>query len=133
MLRSFAFAGLLGYAAARLLCGEEQQRPARGGHLRALHELDRALHPHPQVRQGGRFLVRDGGRLKATPLLVALVGIESTDLLFAVDSIPAVLAVTRDAYLVYTSNVFALLGLRSLYFVLASAPWHLRFLLLAGI
>lgn len=72
--------------------------------------------------------MRDGGRLKATPLLVALVAIESTDLVFAVDSIPAVLAVTRDPYLVYTSNVFALLGLRSLYFVLASVMRHLRFL-----
>ena len=65
---------------------------------------------------------------RTTPLLVALVAIESTDPLFAVDSIPAVLAVTRDLYLLYTSNVFALLGLRSHYFVLASALWHLRFL-----
>lgn len=81
-----------------------------------------------QVEQSGHLLVRDGGRLKATPLLVALVAIDSTDMLFAVDSIPAVLAVTRDPYLVYTSNVFALLGLRSLYFVLASAIRHLRFL-----
>jgi len=64
----------------------------------------------------------------ATPLLVALVVIETTDLVFALDSIPAVLAVTRDPYIVYTSNVFALLGLRSLYFVLAGAIRDLRFL-----
>ena len=64
----------------------------------------------------------------ATPLLVALVVIETTDLIFALDSIPAVFAVTRDPFLVYTSNVFALLGLRSLYFVLAGAIRELRFL-----
>ena len=64
----------------------------------------------------------------ATPLLVALVVIETTDLVFALDSIPAVFAVTRDPFLVYTSNVFALLGLRSLYFLLAGAIRKLRFL-----
>ena len=64
----------------------------------------------------------------ATPLLVALVVIETSDLVFALDSIPAVFAVTRDPFLVYTSNVFALLGLRSLYFVLAGAIRELRFL-----
>jgi hypothetical protein len=64
----------------------------------------------------------------ATPLLVALVVIETTDLVFALDSIPAVFAVTRDPFLVYSSNVFALLGLRSLYFVLAGAIRELRFL-----
>ena len=125
---TYAFAGLLGYAAARMLWGEEQQRR----HVEATCALCTSwiarFIPITQVGQGGHLLVRDGGRLKATPLLVALVAIESTDLLFAVDSIPAVLAVTRDPYLVYTSNVFALLGLRSLYFVLASAMRHLRFL-----
>jgi tellurite resistance protein TerC len=74
------------------------------------------------------FVVRQGGRLMATPLLVALVVIETTDIIFALDSIPAVFAVTRDPFLVYTSNVFALLGLRSLYFVLAGAIRDLRFL-----
>ena len=61
---------------------------------------------------------RDGRRL-ATPMLLVLVIVEVTDLVFAVDSIPAVLAVTRDPFLVYTSNIFAILGLRSLYFLLA--------------
>ena len=64
----------------------------------------------------------------ATPLLVALVVIETSDLVFALDSIPAVFAITRDPFLVYTSNVFALLGLRSLYFVLAGSIQELRFL-----
>jgi tellurite resistance protein TerC len=72
--------------------------------------------------------VREQGRIKATPLLVALVMIEATDLMFAVDSIPAVLAVTRDPFLVYTSNVLAVLGLCSLYLLLASVMQRIRFL-----
>jgi len=66
----------------------------------------------------GRFFVKDNG-LYATPLLLVLVMIETTDVLFAADSIPAVLAISRDSFIVYTSNVFAILGLRSLYFALA--------------
>jgi tellurite resistance protein TerC len=67
----------------------------------------------------GKFLTRIGGVLYATPLLVALVIVELTDLVFAIDSIPAVLAITSDHFIVITSNVFAILGLRSLYFLLA--------------
>lgn len=67
---------------------------------------------------GGKFFLRRGG-LYATPLFVVLLVIETTDVLFAVDSIPAVLAITLDAFIVYTSNVFAILGLRSMYFALA--------------
>jgi len=66
----------------------------------------------------GKFLVRRKG-LFATPLLIVLLVVETTDLLFAVDSIPAVLAITTDPFIVYTSNVFAILGLRSMYFALA--------------
>ncbi len=65
------------------------------------------------------FFVRDGGRWAATPLFLVLVLLETTDLIFAVDSIPAIFAVTDDPFIVYTSNVFAILGLRSLYFLLA--------------
>lgn len=71
--------------------------------------------------RGDRFLVREEGRRRFTPLFLVLLVVESTDLLFAVDSIPAILAVTDDPFLVYTSNVFAILGLRSLYFLLAAA------------
>lgn len=67
----------------------------------------------------GHFFVRQHGALMATPLFVALLVVEFTDLIFAVDSIPAIFAVTRDPFIVYTSNVFAILGLRSLYFALA--------------
>jgi tellurite resistance protein TerC len=69
--------------------------------------------------QGDRLFVRQAGRLAATPLFLVLVLVETTDVIFAVDSIPAIFAVTQDPFLVYTSNVFAILGLRSLYFVLA--------------
>jgi tellurite resistance protein TerC len=68
-----------------------------------------------------KFAVREGGRWSATPLLVVLVCVEATDLMFATDSIPAIFAVTLDPFIVYSSNVFAILGLRSLYFVLAGA------------
>ncbi len=67
----------------------------------------------------GRLFVREGGRRLATPLFLVLLMIESTDLVFAVDSIPAIFAVTNDPFIVYSSNVFAILGLRSLYFLLA--------------
>jgi tellurite resistance protein TerC len=69
--------------------------------------------------QGDKFFVRKAGVLMATPLFLVLLMVETTDLIFAVDSIPAIFAVTQDPFLVYTSNVFAILGLRSLYFVLA--------------
>lgn len=69
--------------------------------------------------KGERFFIRQAGRLIATPLFLVLLLVESTDLVFAVDSIPAIFAVTQDPFLVYTSNVFAILGLRSLYFLLA--------------
>jgi tellurite resistance protein TerC len=68
---------------------------------------------------GEAFFVRKGARRYATPLLVVLVVVETTDLIFAVDSIPAILAITLNAFIVYTSNVFAILGLRSMYFALA--------------
>jgi tellurite resistance protein TerC len=63
----------------------------------------------------GKFFIRSGKRLLITPALVVLLVIESTDIVFAVDSIPAILAITRDPFIVYTSNAFAILGLRSLY------------------
>jgi tellurite resistance protein TerC len=77
--------------------------------------------PITKEYHGERFFVRVGGALAATPLFLVLLIVESTDVVFAVDSIPAIFAVTQDPFLVYTSNVFAILGLRSLYFLLAGA------------
>ena len=81
----------------------------------------RRLVPVTSDYRGDNFVVREGGRSWATPLLAVLVCVEATDLMFATDSIPAIFAVTLDPFIVYTSNVFAILGLRSLYFVLAGA------------
>ncbi|MHB1191799.1 MAG: TerC family protein [Longimicrobiales bacterium] len=78
--------------------------------------------------RGHHFVVRENGRLFATPLLVVLVTIEATDVLFAMDSIPAVFAITQDPFLVYTSNIFAILGLRSMYFVLADFVYRFVYL-----
>jgi tellurite resistance protein TerC len=77
------------------------------------------LMPVTQTLQEDKFFVKIDGRRFATPLFLVLILIETTDLIFAVDSIPAILAITQDQFIVYTSNVFAILGLRSLYFALA--------------
>ena len=77
---------------------------------------------------GSRFFVRDGGKLFATPLFVVLVIVEITDITMAVDSIPAIFGITRDPFIVYTSNVFAILGLRAMYFLLAGVLGRLRYL-----
>jgi tellurite resistance protein TerC len=82
--------------------------------------LARRLFPVLDQLEGERFFVRRGGRLVATPLFLVLLAIESTDVVFAVDSVPAALGVSRDSYIVYTSNIMAILGLRSIYFALAA-------------
>jgi tellurite resistance protein TerC len=79
----------------------------------------RKIIPISDQFEGGRFFITQNGKRYATPLFLVLVVIETTDLIFAVDSIPAILAITQDHFIVYTSNVFAILGLRSLYFALA--------------
>ena len=85
-----------------------------------LLKLARRFFPVTSDFEHDRFIVRRAGRLLITPLLLVLLIIESTDLVFALDSIPAIFAVTRDPFIVYTSNVFAILGLRSLYFIFAN-------------
>jgi len=84
-----------------------------------VYRLFRRLIPSTDDYGAGRFTVVDGGKRYATPLLTVIVAIEATDIVFAVDSIPAIFAVTKDPFIVYTSNVFAMLGLRALYFALA--------------
>ena len=112
----FLFGAFLVVTALRMLRREE------AAIVTEEHRLVRVLRrviPISDGYHGARFMLREGGRLVATPLLVAVILIEGADLLFALDSIPAVFAVTRDPFLVYSSNIFAILGLRSLYFLLA--------------
>jgi tellurite resistance protein TerC len=78
--------------------------------------------------RGSSFVVREGGRYSATPLLVTPVFVEMTDIVFAVDSVPAIFGITREPLIVFTSNVFAILGLRAMYFVLAGAMDRFHFL-----
>jgi tellurite resistance protein TerC len=84
--------------------------------------------PMTRNYRGQKFFVRENGRLLGTPLILVLVMVESTDLLFAVDSIPAIFGITRDPFIIYTSNVCAILGLRSLYFLLAGVVRKLAYL-----
>ena len=76
----------------------------------------------------GRFLVRQNGRLRITPPLLVLLVVEGTDVLFAVDSVPAIFGITREPFLVFTSNIFAILGLRAMYFLLAGVLDRFRYL-----
>jgi TerC family integral membrane protein len=93
-----------------------------------LLKLVRRIVPVTRDYEGDRFMVRRAGQIWATPLLLVLLVIETTDLIFALDSIPAIFAVTQDPFLVYTSNVFAILGLRSLYFVFANVMGKFHYL-----
>ncbi len=100
-----------------LFTDEETIEPEKNPVFRFLR---RHLPVTPELR-GQSFVVREGGRLFATPLLVTLVFVEMTDVVFAVDSVPAIFGITREPLIVFTSNVFAILGLRAMYFVLAGA------------
>ena len=112
---TYAFGALLVYSGLKLLRqGETEIHPEKNPVLRLFR---RAL-PVTKDYVGGQFFTRRDA-LYATPLFVVLLVVETSDILFAVDSIPAVLAITMNAFIVYTSNVFAILGLRSMYFALA--------------
>lgn len=120
----YVFGTLLLYSGFKLLRqGETEIHPEQNPVLR----LFRKYVPVTKDYVGDKFFVRKPG-LFATPLFVVLLVVETTDVLFAVDSIPAVLAITRDAFIVYTSNVFAILGLRSMYFALAGLMEMFRYL-----
>ncbi|MFF0115868.1 TerC family protein [Streptomyces prasinus] len=112
----FVFAAVLFYSAYKLLKDEEENfDPGRSFAVRLL----RKIMPVRDEYAGAKFFVKEAGRRVATPLLAVVAAIEAADLIFAVDSVPAVLAVSDDAFIVYTSNAFAILGLRALYFLLA--------------
>jgi tellurite resistance protein TerC len=124
----YIFGALLIYSGTRLFfTGDRQVDPEKNPVVKAA----RKLIPVTKDYQDGKFFIRlaqENGRLYATPLLIVLLVIETTDVLFAVDSIPAILAITLKAFIVYTSNVFAILGLRSMYFAVAGLMKIFRFL-----
>jgi tellurite resistance protein TerC len=112
----YVFGAFLIYTGVKMARhGDEEVHPERNPVLRLL----RRVIPMTDEHHGTRLFVRRAGRTLATPLLAVLVAIETTDVLFAVDSIPAIFAVTDEPFLVFTSNAFAILGLRALYFLLA--------------
>lgn len=112
----YVFGGFLVFTGIKMARHRnEETHPERNPALR----LFKRVVPTSDEYHGQRFTVRQAGRLMATPLLAVLVLIETTDIIFAVDSIPAIFAVTSDPFLVFTSNAFAILGLRALYFMLA--------------
>jgi len=113
---TYVFGAFLVFTGGKLMLQKEgevhpEQNP--------LFRLFKRLVPAVNHYESGKFTVVEGGKRFATPLLLVLVAIEATDILFAVDSIPAIFAVTIDPFIVYTSNIFAILGLRALYFALA--------------
>jgi tellurite resistance protein TerC len=113
----YIFGAFLVYTGIKLLVQKETEMdPEQNGALK----LFRRFVPVTKDYHGAHFIVKEGGRRVATPLLMVLVLIEATDIVFAVDSIPAIFAVTTDPFIVFTSNIFAILGLRALYFALAA-------------
>lgn len=112
----YVFGAFLIFTGIRMaLHRNEEMHPERNPVIKLL----RSIMPVTENYEEDKFFVRRLGKLMATPLFLVLLLVESTDLVFAVDSIPAIFAVTNDPFIVYTSNVFAILGLRSLYFLLA--------------
>lgn len=121
----FVFGAFLVFTGLRMATHRTAEvHPERNPVLR----LVRRAIPMTADYQGGAFFVRQAGKKIATPLLAVLIAIETTDVIFAVDSIPAIFAVTREPFIVFTSNAFAILGLRALYFLLAGIMTKFKYL-----
>jgi tellurite resistance protein TerC len=114
----YLFGAFLVFTGVRMALHRKEENP-EDMQNNGLIRFFRRIMPVTDTYDGEKFFTRRNGVLMATPLFLVLLLVESTDLIFAVDSIPAIFAVTQDPFLVYTSNVFAILGLRSLYFLLA--------------
>ncbi len=121
----YIFGGFLLITGVRLWNHKDSQIDPQNN---AMIRVARKFFPVTHQYSGASFFVREGGRRYATPLFIALLLAESADLIFALDSIPAVLTVTRNSFIAYTSNALAILGLRSMYFLLAGALTKLRYL-----
>jgi tellurite resistance protein TerC len=124
-LMFYVFGAVLVYTGGKMMfAGEEQMKPGENPALKMLHKFL----PVTVGTHGHKFFTRLEGVLHATPLFASLVVIEATDLIFAVDSIPAALGVSSDLFVVYTSNIFAVMGLRSTYFLLAGSMTEFKYL-----
>ncbi len=121
----YVFGGLLLITAVKMMVARHDNLEPENN---PLVKLARRFFPVTQGYQEVRFFTRVDGRRAVTPLFLVLLVVESSDVLFAIDSIPAIFAVTRDPFIVFTSNVFAILGLRSLYFALAAMLHRFRYL-----
>jgi len=119
------FGGFLVYTGIQMLF---QKDTAVDPEKNAIVKFFRKFLPVTDDYHGDRLIIRKDHRLFATPLFLVLLVIESSDLIFAVDSIPAILAISKDQFIVYTSNIFAILGLRSLYFAIAGIMGYFRYL-----
>jgi len=122
---TYVFGAFIAYAGAHMLFASEAAGHPENNFL--VRYFSKHLRLTKEYR-GEKFFTRESGQLFATPLLLVLLVVEITDVTFAVDSIPAVFGITRDPFIVYTSNVFAILGLRALYFLLAGVLDKLRYL-----
>jgi tellurite resistance protein TerC len=121
----YIFGGFLVFTGIRMVTSAEVQlEPDKN----PLVKLARKMFQVTPTFEGDRFFVKRSGKTWATPLFIVVILIEGTDLIFAVDSIPAILAISDDPFIVYTSNVFAILGLRSLYFALAGIEKYFQYL-----
>jgi len=121
----YIFGGFLIFTGIRMVTsGDQKVEPEKN----PLVKLARRIFPVTPNFEGDQFFIKREGRTWATPLFLVVVLIEGTDLIFAVDSIPAILAISDDPFIVYTSNVFAILGLRSLYFALAAIEQYFKYL-----
>ena len=120
----YVFGAFLLFSGGKMLFVESKVDPERNIAVR----LARKFYPVSPNLEGQKFMTKWQGRQALTPLALVLLLVETTDLVFALDSIPAVFAVTRNPFIVFTSNVFAILGLRSLYFLLAGAIGYFRYL-----
>ncbi|MCA9436818.1 MAG: TerC/Alx family metal homeostasis membrane protein [Candidatus Omnitrophica bacterium] len=121
----YVFGVLLIVTAAKLLVARHDNLKPDSN---PMVKLVRRYYPVTEDFHEAKFFVRDSGKTAVTPLFLALAAVESSDVVFAIDSIPAIFAITRDPFLVFTSNVFAILGLRSLYFALAALMERFRYL-----
>lgn len=121
----YIFGGFLVFTGIRMVYGEDKPMDPEKN---PLVKVVRKLFPITESFDGDKFFVKRDGKIWATPLFIVVVLIEGTDLIFAVDSIPAIISISDDTFIVYTSNVFAILGLRSLYFALAGIEKYFTYL-----